>query len=283
MPRNFSLYPRIISFSPTHLARHYNSDLSIWLSVDPMADKYPGVSPYTYCGNNPVVLKDPNGREINPIYDLKGNFLGTDDKGLRGNLIMMKKEHFRQGMPHNEAVNQSAIDCTENAVSEAALMGATVHSANLYRRPDWDGFVTREEGISWAKSHVNSLKHPTAENTLYLDASKMDFGTLSIGDFQNGVGQVSPVNLLTYSNAYAANKNDVLFNTIYALGRVNMRLLDVSGHVQIINDNATDYDWNTGGGFVRDRLIKAERVLNGLDNRHGFKVFYYGQGILKTN
>ena len=43
------------------LARHYNSDLSIWLSVDPMSDKYPGVSPYTYCGNNPVRLVDPNG------------------------------------------------------------------------------------------------------------------------------------------------------------------------------------------------------------------------------
>ena len=41
--------------------RHYNSDLSIWLSVDPMSDKYPSTSPYTYCGNNPVVLKDPNG------------------------------------------------------------------------------------------------------------------------------------------------------------------------------------------------------------------------------
>ena len=43
--------------------RHYHPTLSIWLSVDPMADKYPGVSPYTYCGNNPVVLKDPDGRD----------------------------------------------------------------------------------------------------------------------------------------------------------------------------------------------------------------------------
>ena len=50
-------------FSPPS-ARHYNATLSIWLSVDPMADKYPGVSPYTYCANNPVRLVDPNGREI---------------------------------------------------------------------------------------------------------------------------------------------------------------------------------------------------------------------------
>ena len=51
------------TFPPPPSARHYNSDLSLWLSVDPMADKYPGVSPYVYCGNNPVVLKDPDGRE----------------------------------------------------------------------------------------------------------------------------------------------------------------------------------------------------------------------------
>ena len=45
-------------------ARHYHPTLSIWLSVDPMSDKYPGVSPYTYCGNNPVKVIDPDGREI---------------------------------------------------------------------------------------------------------------------------------------------------------------------------------------------------------------------------
>jgi len=45
-------------------ARYYSSDLSIWLSVDPMADKYPSMSPYVYCANNPVRCVDPNGEEI---------------------------------------------------------------------------------------------------------------------------------------------------------------------------------------------------------------------------
>ncbi|MDX9697645.1 MAG: RHS repeat-associated core domain-containing protein [Bacteroidales bacterium] len=42
-------------------ARYYDSGLSIWLSVDPMSDKYPNMSPYNYCANNPVKLIDPNG------------------------------------------------------------------------------------------------------------------------------------------------------------------------------------------------------------------------------
>ena len=43
-------------------ARHYNSALFIWLSVDPMADKYPSTSTYVYCANNPVRLVDADGR-----------------------------------------------------------------------------------------------------------------------------------------------------------------------------------------------------------------------------
>ena len=64
-------------------ARYYDSDiLTGWLSVDPMADKYPSLSPYAYCGwtrptgadehrliefniaNNPIKLVDLDGRDI---------------------------------------------------------------------------------------------------------------------------------------------------------------------------------------------------------------------------
>ena len=38
--------------------------MTMWLSVDPMADKYPSISPYAYCAWNPVKLVDPDGRDI---------------------------------------------------------------------------------------------------------------------------------------------------------------------------------------------------------------------------
>ena len=45
-------------------ARYYWSEvLTGWLSVDPMADKYPNISPYAYCAWNPVKLVDPEGEE----------------------------------------------------------------------------------------------------------------------------------------------------------------------------------------------------------------------------
>lgn len=43
-------------------ARYYWSEVMTgWLSVDPMMDKYPRISPYCYCMWNPVVLVDPDG------------------------------------------------------------------------------------------------------------------------------------------------------------------------------------------------------------------------------
>ena len=55
-------------------ARYYDSDiLTGWLSVDPMADKYPSLSPYAYCGWNPVKVVDPDGKEIWIVIDKYNN------------------------------------------------------------------------------------------------------------------------------------------------------------------------------------------------------------------
>jgi RHS repeat-associated protein len=49
-------------------ARYYSSDISIWLSVDPMAHKYPSMSAYMYCAGNPVMLVDPDGNYIFKLF-----------------------------------------------------------------------------------------------------------------------------------------------------------------------------------------------------------------------
>ena len=62
-------------------ARYYTSDLSIWLSVDPMSAKYPHQSNYVYCSDNPIILIDPNGKDE---YEFDGN----------GNLTWVKSSEF---------------------------------------------------------------------------------------------------------------------------------------------------------------------------------------------
>jgi RHS repeat-associated protein len=45
-------------------ARYYEPKESVWLSVDPLAHKYPGLSGYNFVANNPILNIDPNGKDI---------------------------------------------------------------------------------------------------------------------------------------------------------------------------------------------------------------------------
>ena len=49
-------------------ARYMDHELmTSFISVDPMSDKYPSISPYAYCAWNPVKLVDPDGRKIRAV------------------------------------------------------------------------------------------------------------------------------------------------------------------------------------------------------------------------
>ncbi|NLT51495.1 MAG: hypothetical protein GXX85_11310 [Ignavibacteria bacterium] len=56
-----TLFVLVILTQTTFAGRYYDSETGRWLQVDPLADKYPGWSPYNYCVNNPLVMVDPNG------------------------------------------------------------------------------------------------------------------------------------------------------------------------------------------------------------------------------
>ena len=52
-------------------ARYMDHELmTMWLSVDPLADKYPSISPYAYCAWSLIIAKDPNG--MNSVHTPTG-------------------------------------------------------------------------------------------------------------------------------------------------------------------------------------------------------------------
>ena len=59
----------------------YTSAQAIWLSPDPLLDKYPYISPYAYCNWNPINYVDPNG--LSTHTDEDGNVVAVyDDNDL---------------------------------------------------------------------------------------------------------------------------------------------------------------------------------------------------------
>lgn len=52
-------------------ARYLDPTGAMWLSVDPLFEKYVGMNPYGYCAGNPVKFLDPDGREFTEEAEVK--------------------------------------------------------------------------------------------------------------------------------------------------------------------------------------------------------------------
>ena len=116
-------------------SRYYSSDLSIWLSVDPMSGKYPYQSNYIYCGNNPIRVIDPNGEDEWEV-DKKGNItwkcesekhqlFAIDKKGKRtGEFITLKNKNILTQLTKEKRIVLKGFDgnvCEEGNRREAVV------------------------------------------------------------------------------------------------------------------------------------------------------------------
>ena len=143
-------------------ARYMDHELMmLWLSVDPMADKYPSISPYIYCMWNPINMVDPNGREVADFYNLKGEWIGTD--GIEDGRIFLVTNESDVSMILKNGENcdiqttqvsdvKSAIELPSVKLREDMLSTLIKNdNSNPYR--EYGGLVIGEINptIAWAK------------------------------------------------------------------------------------------------------------------------------------
>ena len=119
---------------------YYTDQLSIWLSVDPLADKYPHLSPYAYCSDNPIMRIDPDGMADDWVESKDGKIYWDDnatsqettkngEKYLGKNVLVATHNRGEQlNEPINSARFELYLEGNKDGIS-SVIYGNTVPTA----------------------------------------------------------------------------------------------------------------------------------------------------------
>ena len=123
-------------------AKYYDSDLSVWLSVDPMADARSWVSPYNYCQNSPMNRIDPTGAldvEDGYTVDKNGNIQWVDNTGGDDFDVLYNKDKYDAGYRDydEKGKGNKGLKVENTSIMEQLEQGTKVV------RKDSEGYVTR--------------------------------------------------------------------------------------------------------------------------------------------
>jgi RHS repeat-associated protein len=109
-------------------ARLYDNLVPRFITVDPLAQKYPSLSPYCFVANNPIRYIDPDGREIvDPqgrraiYYDKKGGMHFTKHATADIRRVANALSLTAEGASQLKRINQSDIKTKINVSADAKI------------------------------------------------------------------------------------------------------------------------------------------------------------------
>ncbi len=118
-------------------ARYYDPRASIWLSVDPLFEKYPNVNPYVYCVQNPLNLIDPDGKAPTPPddhFDAYGNFMYRDTKSTNNIIVHHANTIFVPGTQLKDVKFDNSNYATLSKIAEHYSKDASVDMSKLHNQ-----------------------------------------------------------------------------------------------------------------------------------------------------
>jgi len=135
-------------------ARYYEPRISLWMSVDPLAEEYSSLSSYSYCANNPINSVDVKGKKILLVN-------GFWMKGILGEMIgsnAPKQQYWGRGFA--------------NAAQKFFKDNSTITESNyIDGSSKWGGDMSGSDrfdaGYEWASKNIKSLTNDLKEGEAF--------------------------------------------------------------------------------------------------------------------
>ncbi|MBP5515434.1 MAG: RHS repeat-associated core domain-containing protein [Bacteroidales bacterium] len=196
-------------------ARYLDNALSTaWLSVDPMSDKYPSISPYAYCSWNPVKLVDPDGKRIklhdrtthkyvkkylNELFGKSNMFSFTNNNYLQINNRRYKR-YYKNASPDQRKL-LDGIRCAIEAKEIALLRVTENYSGDVeFTMKEFEGLDDNE-----------NPKYKETNSCIYSDGGS---GYTATSPMDGTIGVVYPVLI----NDKGTDQQNLLSTDLYTLG-----------------------------------------------------------------
>lgn len=186
----------------------YDSDISIWLSVDPLAAKYPHQSNYMYCSGNPIMRIDPDGRDEWEVSSRgkvkwvaenteKDVFYSTDKKGNRISSVEFQYgtiENLSSGKDNDINYQVLRVRGDEQG-KELFEFLATPENFNLKagQNVEWSRILTGEHGDKGLNFLTTSWETDREAGSYYLFKNQLKYGyTIRGADHNHPTNEKTP-------------------------------------------------------------------------------------------
>jgi RHS repeat-associated protein len=155
-------------------ARYYDPKISVWLSVDPLHEKYPGWSPYSYTLQNPINWTDPDGMQVQAHYNAKTGIVAIIDMDVYKSelpTVKVSAKDYKIGGIRNES---GELTTNQILIIKGVFSGGHSLQDSEIVQGDRDGTLNRPKEVPIPNGKYNILDNLGGDKPKYLRLDAQD-------------------------------------------------------------------------------------------------------------
>jgi len=111
--------------------RYYNPRISQFYATDPLAEKYPGITPYVYTKDNPVVLLDTDGKD-DYYFDILKQHIHIVKNGKPNRYFIARYKVEQERIENTVFINYDFSKWEPHSINDAAIRNLDINGKSVY-------------------------------------------------------------------------------------------------------------------------------------------------------